>query len=625
MQVGYGPAADAPTAASWRFTEAAYARDVDGLSPGDSSNDEYVASFTPAALGAFALVYRASVDGGATWTLCDRDGSSNGFDVSQAGSLVVVAPGPPIEACSLSGPLSVVALEGAMSPPIEASLRVNGVTDGAGAGMGVAGQLGYGPVGAAPSDAGFVWTNASYARDALGLAEDVYEARFTIPTPGLYDVAYRFTTNGGITFTHCDSDGSQNGYDSDLAGALDARKPITWCNLQFPATTSSVSGAATEEIFGRVFVPGVTEGAGQGALVRAELGFGAVGVDPSDASWSWSPASYNASAAVAEHDEYVGRITATAPAGGAFDYTLRFSTDDGQSWCYGRTAAGSALGRLTVSPVAIADARVQAPATIYAVAGLPPEPIFVQVSVPGYSPGSGAASGAGLVNAEVLVGPAGALPPTGFTAAAAAYFVFGPSDAYDEHSASLGALAAGDYDLAARFALAAGGAPVLGDLDGSASGGYQTAQAKRLVVRAPAGGGIDYCATQFPTSVVVTMGADGGVSGVIYGRVFKASVTSGAGWGAGVAGQLGWGDASAAPSTWSTWANAGYRRDVDGLVSGGLANDEYEGIVQLPPATSGTLGYAFRFSADGGASWTYCGLAPDGSGGAFVPGTIQLQ
>ena len=88
---------------------------------------------------------------------------------------------------------------------------------------------------------------------------------------------------------------------------------------------------------------------------------------------------------------------------------------------------------------------------------------------------------------------------------------------------------------------------------------------------------------------------------------------------------MGFGPAAAAPSTWTHWTSAGWRRDVDGLAFGDVANDEYAGAFVVPPDQTGNLGFAYRFTADGGTTWTYCGLGPTGSSGAFVPGQLIVQ
>ena len=70
-EVGFGPADSAPdTADGWIWHAATYNVDVDGLSPGDFANDEYMGSVFPFAAGTYSLAYRFSVDGARTWKTC---------------------------------------------------------------------------------------------------------------------------------------------------------------------------------------------------------------------------------------------------------------------------------------------------------------------------------------------------------------------------------------------------------------------------------------------------------------------------------------------------------------------------------------------------------------------------
>lgn len=625
-ELGYGPPDDAPGSASWRWRAASYGRDVDGLTSGDLANDEYSASLDATVLGIFALAYRVSVDAGQTWTYCDADGSQNGYSAAAAGSLIVSEPGPFFGACRLETPGPFVALVGAQSPELIGSVDVPGVTDGPGAGAGILGAVGYGPVATSPqTSTAWVWSTASYLRDSEPRPGDLveeYAARFTVPAAGSYDVAARFSVNGGVTWHVCDADGSDNGYEPGQAGRLIARTPIASCMLQFPGSTSMVSGTSSELVYGRVTVPGITSGAGQGASVTAELGYGPVGDAPTALSWVWGVAAFNAGGDGGAFDEYRARLQLSAATQTSYDYTYRFSTDGGQTHCYAQLGGGG-VGRVTVQPVTLADARIQAPTLSYAVAGFSTERIYGQVSVPGYTSEAGQAAG---VVAELGLGPTGTAPattPLAWSFQAATYNPFGPPGTYDEYSAVFTAPAAGDYDLAARFQLT-GGTFVYGDLDGSAQNGYQLFTAKRLVVRAPAGGAVDYCVLQFPDYLQISMGPDGAVSPTVYGRVYKAGVTPGDGWGAGLIGQLGFGPRADAPATW-TWVTAGYRRDADGLSAGDRANDEYEAVFVVPPAQVALdLVYRYRFSANGGVSWTYCGLGPTGSGAGSLPGELHI-
>jgi glycosidase/fibronectin type 3 domain-containing protein len=85
-QVGYGPAADAPSAASWTWFEMSHNPGYDF----SQNNDEFQGTMTPMAVGTFKFTTRYSVDGGVTWFYTDR--SAPPYDVADAGDLTVAPP-----------------------------------------------------------------------------------------------------------------------------------------------------------------------------------------------------------------------------------------------------------------------------------------------------------------------------------------------------------------------------------------------------------------------------------------------------------------------------------------------------------------------------------------------------
>ncbi len=106
---------------------------------------------------------------------------------------------------------------------------------------------------------------------------------------------------------------------------------LQFCNLQFPAQTTTSVGVASEVIYGRVYHAGLTEAAGPHAAVLAELGYGPFGTDPRNSNaWVWSAATYNVQSG--NDDEYQG--TLTADRAGSYAYTFRFSIDDGLTHTY---------------------------------------------------------------------------------------------------------------------------------------------------------------------------------------------------------------------------------------------------------------------------------------------------
>jgi hypothetical protein len=339
-QIGVGVAGADP--ATWTWTDAAYHASVDGDTAGDLANDEYEATLAGRAEGEYRYAYRFSTDDGETWTLCDTNGSTDGFDSARAGVLRVAGTPPPVVGwCALDRPAATTADVGTAAGPLYGRVFVAGVTPGAGAGTGVRGEVGIGAAGSTPG-AGWTWTAATYSADVDGTvpadrARDEYAASPPAPsTPGTYAVAYRFSVDDGATWTPCDLDGP--GYRPERAGRLEATDPaagppVDWCNLQWPSSLRARPGVPTELVFGRVYVDGVTRGAGRGAGVTGQVGYGSTTADP--AAWTWVDATYNVDAdgihaGDLANDEYMAALTATAA--GTFRYAYRFSRDDGRSW-----------------------------------------------------------------------------------------------------------------------------------------------------------------------------------------------------------------------------------------------------------------------------------------------------
>src|SRR5438270_10230454 len=76
-QVGVGAVSTDPRgAAGWRFFDA----DFNGLR---GNNDEYFADLALAQTQSDAVVFRFSGDGKQTWTYCDQDFDTSGFDAGQ--------------------------------------------------------------------------------------------------------------------------------------------------------------------------------------------------------------------------------------------------------------------------------------------------------------------------------------------------------------------------------------------------------------------------------------------------------------------------------------------------------------------------------------------------------------
>ena len=91
----------------------------------------------------------------------------------------------------------------------------------------VIGYVGYGPDGSEPTS-GWTWItavpNPAYGPGSPSWESDndEYLAQITVPgTAGPYDFAFRFSGDGGNTFTYCDLvDGSSDGYSPVNAGQM---------------------------------------------------------------------------------------------------------------------------------------------------------------------------------------------------------------------------------------------------------------------------------------------------------------------------------------------------------------------------------------------------------------------
>lgn len=104
-----------------------------------------------------------------------------------------------------------------------------------------------------------------------------------------------------------------------------------YVGLQFPATMTFVQGGS-DTVYGRVYEPGVTPGAGAGAGITAWVGVNNANTNPN--TWvesSWIPATYNVDAG--NDDEYMATIGADLTPG-TYYYAVRFRLNAG-AYVYG--------------------------------------------------------------------------------------------------------------------------------------------------------------------------------------------------------------------------------------------------------------------------------------------------
>jgi glycosidase len=193
--------------------------------------------------------------------------------------------------------------------------------------------LSLGPIGA--NSVTLEWAAASGADEYL-----VYRAPMS---GGPYEylggtTALTFTDNavqpGQLYYYIVKSVDSVTGLISESSNEVSALPAyvIDWANLQWPfAITHTIGITPTENIYGQVWIDGVTQIPGATPSLMAQVGYGPNDSDPrGNTSWSWSDAAFNTDAG--NNDEFVGTLLPEAI--GDFDYVYRYSTNGGLDWTY---------------------------------------------------------------------------------------------------------------------------------------------------------------------------------------------------------------------------------------------------------------------------------------------------
>ena len=127
----------------------------------------------------------------------------------------------------------------------------------------------------------------------------------------------------------------------------------------------------------------------------------------------------------------------------------------------------------------------------------------------------------------------------------------------------------------------------------------------------------DFCILQFPSTLTA---ASGSTTAPVFGRIFEAGVTEPEGSSPTVTAQVGYGPAGTDPQIAPGWT---YLNAVFNVQVGN--DDEYQGTMVAP--SQGTYSYVFRFSLDGGVSWSYADLDGAGSnpGLTFDPNNVGVM
>ncbi|MFZ0548439.1 MAG: carbohydrate-binding module family 20 domain-containing protein, partial [Candidatus Promineifilaceae bacterium] len=90
-------------------------------------------------------------------------------------------------------------------------------------------------------------------------------------------------------------------------------------------------GSYTDNVYGQVWIDGVTGQPGPTDGLWAQLGFGPEGSNPDgNTDWTWTDAAFNTDAG--NNDEFFGQMLPQEI--GVFDYVYRYSTNGGLTWLY---------------------------------------------------------------------------------------------------------------------------------------------------------------------------------------------------------------------------------------------------------------------------------------------------
>jgi glycosidase len=123
---------------------------------------------------------------------------------------------------------------------------------------------------------------------------------------------------------------------------------IGWANLQWPPSinhTISVTNR-TPEIYGQVWIDGVTSAPGAAPTLRAQVGYGPEGTTPTSSGWQWTDAAFNVD--TGNNDEF--KATLLPEIVGVFDYVYRYTTTNGRDWLYADRNGPIAAGGLPGNP-----------------------------------------------------------------------------------------------------------------------------------------------------------------------------------------------------------------------------------------------------------------------------------
>ncbi|MDH3973802.1 MAG: IPT/TIG domain-containing protein [Deltaproteobacteria bacterium] len=140
-----------------------------------------------------------------------------------------------------------------------------------------------------------------------------------------------FPANGGIAEVLDISVDNGSGNTSTLTAAFTYTGvnlgAVDFCNIQAPYTSTTSAGVTTENIYGQVYVAGLTDIASTPAPIVSQLGYGADGSDPTIVNFIWVDGAINPGYDfTTNNDEHMATLTISTV--GVYDYAFRFTLDN---------------------------------------------------------------------------------------------------------------------------------------------------------------------------------------------------------------------------------------------------------------------------------------------------------
>jgi len=577
-QLGYGPDGSVPDE-TWTWVDASPNEAYNGALVGEPNNDEYRANLVvPNADGSpYAMAYRFSGDAGDTWTNCDADeaGSSNGYDPNEAGVIISRIDDPCLD-----------------DPCLQQAAFCE------------------------DDDTLTTWTTPECIIDRLDLEG-----------PGYICSSDQVVQDCSATGGTCVSDDGLARCEGPPTYEVD------YCRLQFPLSFTITEGD-TATIYGRLYIEGLTDqspGADPDDAVMGQAGYGPSGTDPSDevdaALWTWFDADNNleyTSPAGTDEDEYQADIVAPAANEVAYALAYRFSGDFGATWSYCDTSGGGTTipydpeleGEMfVVEPVCGPDTCDETP----------PEPDCAdEFTVRTYEGAAVCVDEDGVPNCvfdatttlcdtELEVCEDGTCVP------------IEPVDLCDPNPCEfIPDPTCNPFEPTEQIVYTGPGVCSV-DEPGVASCAYDEIiqpcdeglvcnDATGMCVEPTLPLTIDFCRLHFPDTIVTFPFVDH----VVYGRVYIEGLTDQTQFtdtDPRLFAQVGFGETLSDPSqpgvadAW-VWFDAFPNLDYDDQGAFGEPNnDEYEALIFAPEAQLDPYAMAYRFTGDGGLTWTYCDAA----------------